>query len=98
MQEILSFEGFTSPWYKQLLFLVLGVCTFGVLFLVAKWSLRVRTALRLSRCPLKQAKFVRVTVSWPQQLLYYCSECSCAAAPQASLHSGVLSNRTWTPC
>lgn len=63
VQEIVSFEGFTSPWYKQLLFLVLGVCTFGVLFLVAKWSLRVRTALRLSRCPLKQAKFVRVTVS-----------------------------------
>lgn len=61
-KEILSFEGFTSPWYKQLLFLVLGVCTFGVLFLVAKWSLRVRTALRLSRCPLKQAKFVRVTL------------------------------------
>jgi hypothetical protein len=41
---------------------LLGICTFGLLFLVAKWSLRVRTALRLSRCPLKQAKFVRVTV------------------------------------
>jgi hypothetical protein len=62
LQEIRSFEGFNSPWYKQLLFVLLGICTFGLLFLVAKWSLRVRTALRLSRCPLKQAKFVRVTV------------------------------------
>ena len=63
LQEIASFEGFNSPWYKQLLFVVLGVCTLGVLFLVAKWSVKVRTALRLSKCPLKQAKFVRVTVS-----------------------------------
>eukprot|EP00878_Enallax_costatus_P032379 GHUV01035581.1.p2 GENE.GHUV01035581.1~~GHUV01035581.1.p2 ORF type:complete len:123 (+),score=19.85 GHUV01035581.1:138-506(+) len=62
-KEIASFEGFTSPWYKQLLFIVLGICTFGVLFLVAKWSMKARTALRFSKCPLQQAKFVRVTVS-----------------------------------
>jgi hypothetical protein len=69
MQEIRSFEGFNSPWYKQLLFVLLGICTFGLLFLVAKWSLRVRTALRLSRCPLKQAKFVRVTVRGPHCMM-----------------------------
>jgi hypothetical protein len=61
-REILCFEGYRSPWYKQLLFVVLGVCTGGVLFLVAKWSLTVRTALRLKRCRLADAQFVRTTV------------------------------------
>lgn len=63
LQEIDAFEGFVSPWYKQLLFILLGVCSAGLLFLIAKWSVGIRTALRLSRCPLKLAKFVRVTVS-----------------------------------
>jgi len=65
LQDIQSLEGFRSPWYKQLLFFTLGICTLGILFLVCKWSVKVRTALRLSRCPLKVAKFVRVTVSSP---------------------------------
>lgn len=62
-RDILCFEGFRSPWYKQLLFAVLGVCTGGLLFLVAKWSLTVRIVLRLQRCSLKQAQYVRTTVS-----------------------------------
>lgn len=61
-REILSFEGFRSPWYKQLLFVVLGLCTGGLLFLIAKWSLTVRTVLRLERCMLKDAQYVRTTV------------------------------------
>jgi hypothetical protein len=61
-REILCFEGYRSPWYKQLLFVVLGVCTGGVLFLIAKWSLTVRTVLRLKRCRLADAQFVRTTV------------------------------------
>eukprot|EP00879_Flechtneria_rotunda_P022274 GHRR01023500.1.p1 GENE.GHRR01023500.1~~GHRR01023500.1.p1 ORF type:complete len:171 (+),score=28.77 GHRR01023500.1:311-823(+) len=62
-KEIMSLEGFQSPWYKQLLFVVLGICTFGLMFLISKWSLKVRTALRLRHCPLKEASYVRVTVS-----------------------------------
>eukprot|EP00775_Hariotina_reticulata_P010483 gene10483-10642_t len=62
LQDIQSLEGFRSPWYKQLLFFTLGICTCGILFLVCKWSVKVRTALRLSTCSLKVAKFVRVTL------------------------------------
>eukprot|EP00879_Flechtneria_rotunda_P018825 GHRR01019759.1.p1 GENE.GHRR01019759.1~~GHRR01019759.1.p1 ORF type:complete len:982 (+),score=342.10 GHRR01019759.1:311-3256(+) len=61
-KEIMSLEGFQSPWYKQLLFVVLGICTFGLMFLISKWSLKVRTALRLRHCPLKEASYVRVTL------------------------------------
>jgi hypothetical protein len=62
-RDVASFEGFCSPWYKQLLFVVAGVCTGGLLWLLAKWSLRVRTLLRLARCPLRDAQYVRTTVS-----------------------------------
>lgn len=61
-QEIRSFEGFYAPADKQLLFYALGVLTFGVAFLLAKWSPRVHIALSLRRCPLKEATFVRITV------------------------------------
>lgn len=43
--------------------MVLGVCTGGVLFLIAKWFLAVRILLRLKRCALRDATFVRTTVS-----------------------------------
>lgn len=69
-RDILSFEGFNTPWYKQLLFIALGVCTGGLLFLVAKWSLRVRIALRLRWCRLKDAQFVLTTVSFADLQLF----------------------------
>jgi len=53
LQDIQSLEGFRSPWYKQLLVFNVGDMHIGVLFLVCKWSVKVRTALRLSRCQLK---------------------------------------------
>jgi hypothetical protein len=61
-RDILCFQGFRSPWYKQLLFAFLGICTGGLLFLVAKWSLTVRIVLQLKRCRLKEAQYVRTTV------------------------------------
>jgi hypothetical protein len=65
-QEIRSFEGFYVPWEKQLLFYALGVLSFGLVFLLAKWSPKVHIALNLRRCPLKEATFVRITVSSPR--------------------------------
>jgi hypothetical protein len=62
-QEIRSFEGFYRPLDKQLLFYVLGVLSLGLVFLLAKWSPRVHIALNLKRCALKDATFVRITVS-----------------------------------
>lgn len=61
-RDVASFEGFCCPWQKQLLFVVAGLCTGGLLWLLAKWSLRVRTLLRLRRCPLRDAQYVRTTV------------------------------------
>ncbi|KIZ00480.1 hypothetical protein MNEG_7481 [Monoraphidium neglectum] len=61
-QEIRSFEGFYVPWEKQLLFYALGVLSFGLVFLLAKWSPKVHIALNLRRCPLKEATFVRITL------------------------------------
>lgn len=78
-RDILRFEGFRSPWYKQLLFAVLGVCTAGVLFLVAKWSLTVRVVLRLKRCRLKDAQYVRTVVSTSSSRGYLW--CACDGLP-----------------
>lgn len=62
LQEILSFEGFFSPVWKRVLYIVLGICTFGIVFLLAKWSSKVAVFLRLSRCALHRADWVKVTV------------------------------------
>lgn len=63
VQEIQSFEGFYAPVEKQLVFYVLGLLSGGLLFLLAKWSPKVHIALSLRRCRLKDATFVRITVS-----------------------------------
>lgn len=68
LQDILSFEGFWAPWWKQLLFYLLGFCTFGLAFLIAKWLPKVQVALQYSKCRLKDATYVRITVSSSQYL------------------------------
>jgi hypothetical protein len=62
-QDIRSFEGYSAPLYKKLfIFYPLGVLSCGLLLLAAKWSPRLRAWLTLSRCHLKDAQYVRVTV------------------------------------
>lgn len=86
-RAILCLEGFRSPWYKQLLFAVLGVCTGGLLFLVAKWSLTVRIVLRLKRCSLKEAQYVRTTVGASCRLLNqaFCNSCITTSSLQEGM-------------
>lgn len=62
-QDILGFQGYRASLPRRLLFVVLCVLTFGVLFVISRWFLRLRIALTLVRCPLAQAEWVVVTVS-----------------------------------
>ncbi|GBF98967.1 hypothetical protein Rsub_11553, partial [Raphidocelis subcapitata] len=61
-KEIRSFEGFEAPLGKRLLFYFLGFISVGLVFLLSKWSPRVRMLLRLRRCHLRDAEFVRITL------------------------------------
>ncbi|EFJ40236.1 hypothetical protein VOLCADRAFT_108270 [Volvox carteri f. nagariensis] len=59
-KDIASFEGFRSPWWKKLLYYLVGVLTAGFSFLLCKWSPRLHIFLSLSPCALKDAQYVRV--------------------------------------
>ncbi|KXZ43114.1 hypothetical protein GPECTOR_102g67 [Gonium pectorale] len=62
-EEIASFQGFHSPWWKKLLYYLVGLCTAGFSFLVCKWSPRLHILLSLSPCSLKQAQYVRIRLT-----------------------------------
>lgn len=62
-QEIRSFQGYYAPFHKTVLYYAIGVLTLGISFLVCKWSPRLHILLTLSQCPLRDAQFVRITVS-----------------------------------
>ncbi|GLI67792.1 hypothetical protein VaNZ11_012078 [Volvox africanus] len=62
-EEIDSFEGFGSPWWKKLVYYLVGVLTAGFSFLLCKWSPRLHILLSLSPCALKDAQYVRVRLA-----------------------------------
>lgn len=61
-RDIASFEGFITPLWKQFVFYILGLISGGVVFLCAKWSLKMKVALTLTACPLPEAEWVLVTL------------------------------------
>lgn len=85
-QEIASFQGFNSPWWKTLLYYLVGVLTAGVSFLVCKWSPRVHILLSLSPCALRDAQYVRIRVSAMGQGKGACVGCS-EVQTRNSLHT-----------
>ncbi|PNW86612.1 hypothetical protein CHLRE_02g093700v5 [Chlamydomonas reinhardtii] len=62
-EDIASFEGFHSPWWKKLLYYFVGLITAGFSFLMCKWSPRVHIFLSLSPCPLRDAQYVRIRLA-----------------------------------
>ncbi len=62
LQDILFFHGYTSPLWKQLLFILLSIASFGTVYLLSAWFLPLRVALTLTPCALYQADYVVVTV------------------------------------
>lgn len=67
VQDIVAFHGYRAPVWKQILFWVLALFTFGISFLCSKWFIRVRIALTLSPCSLPEAEYVVVTLVDKQQ-------------------------------
>ncbi len=55
-------EFYRRPWYKVLLFWVLGVCSGGLVLLAALWSLSLRAWLLFERTTVDQAQFVYIQV------------------------------------
>ncbi|GAB4820540.1 hypothetical protein N2152v2_007586 [Parachlorella kessleri] len=61
-RDIASFEGYRSTLPRRILYYAAGVASAGLLFLVAHWFLDAKLRLLLSRCSLREAHYVVVTL------------------------------------
>ncbi|GFR50066.1 hypothetical protein Agub_g12208, partial [Astrephomene gubernaculifera] len=62
-EEIASFQGYHSPWWKKLIYYIVGALTAGFSFLLCKWSPRLHILLSLTPCALRDAQYVRVKLA-----------------------------------
>lgn len=62
--SLIRLTGYQLVKFRHLLFLVASVCTFGIIYLLARWLPRLRLKWICRECDFAEAEFVTVTTEW----------------------------------